>query len=422
MQLKEVEKLTGLSTKAIRLYEEKGLIQVSRNANNLYRHYTENHVNELRKIKVLRYFNFSLQEIKELLPLPAEELALALDEKIHNLEALADQQKDRLLVLRQLKKSVRNQEDWQTEYDQEVTYLESDDYKGWKAELDQELLPSFWLTLFQTLPLLGPILWLFIDIQQGRLERLPLLVVLSLGFTVWLTLQWQSYLVNWWRYREKVKQKNRKDKWLLVVAIVSFLLGMVYFIFLGYVQERWLLGEGWLFYESSTSTGKIMIFFVMAFIGLGLSRLVGYWKVPGWVLLGMFVGTIGASFFFMDSTVFVTKDRIEQVHLFGSNQTYTYDQVERVETGFGAGGWSLDEADKKGQFYYRIFLDGQAVTFVTPTHNTEFVADDTYIELEDFDQVLMDLAIPKTSSTKNSKDNQLDPIHQERFIRIIQNK
>lgn len=422
MQLKDVEQLTGLSSKAVRLYEEKGLIVVDRNAQNSYRYYTENHIDTLRKIKVLRYVGCSLQEIKPLLDVADREIASVLDTKILALEEELDQQKDRLLFLRELKKSINQEEDWQSDYYQEVVYLESDDYEEWKAELDQELLPSFWLTLFQTLPLLGPILWLFIDIQQGRLERLPLLVVLSLGFTVWLTLQWQSYLVNWWRYREKVKRKNRKDKWLLVVAIVSFLLGMVYFIFLGYVQERWLLGEGWLFYESSTSTGKIMIFFVMAFIGLGLSRLVGYWKVPGWVLLGMFVGTIGASFFFMDSTVFVTKDRIEHVNLLGVNQTYTYDQVERVEAGFGSGKWSLNEADKKGQFFYRIFLDGQAVTFVAPTHNIELVADDTYIELEDFDQALMDLAIPKISSPKNSKDNQLDPIYQERFIRIIKNK
>lgn len=44
MQVKDVEKLTGLSTKAIRLYEEKGLIEVARNPINDYRDYSEENV------------------------------------------------------------------------------------------------------------------------------------------------------------------------------------------------------------------------------------------------------------------------------------------------------------------------------------------------------------------------------------------
>ncbi|HEL1757405.1 TPA: MerR family transcriptional regulator [Streptococcus suis] len=56
MQVKDVEKLTGLSTKAIRLYEEKGLIEVARNPLNDYRDYSEENVRQLRLIKLLRYF------------------------------------------------------------------------------------------------------------------------------------------------------------------------------------------------------------------------------------------------------------------------------------------------------------------------------------------------------------------------------
>ncbi|MDG4499891.1 MerR family transcriptional regulator [Streptococcus suis] len=40
MRVKDVERLTGLSTKAIRLYEEKGLISVERNPVNDYRDYS----------------------------------------------------------------------------------------------------------------------------------------------------------------------------------------------------------------------------------------------------------------------------------------------------------------------------------------------------------------------------------------------
>lgn len=56
MQVKDVEKLTGLSTKAIRLYEEKGLIRVERNPRNGYRNYSPKNVQQLRLIQLLRYF------------------------------------------------------------------------------------------------------------------------------------------------------------------------------------------------------------------------------------------------------------------------------------------------------------------------------------------------------------------------------
>ena len=56
MQVKDVEKLTGLSTKAIRLYEEKGLIRVERNPRNGYRNYSPKNVQQLRLLQLLRYF------------------------------------------------------------------------------------------------------------------------------------------------------------------------------------------------------------------------------------------------------------------------------------------------------------------------------------------------------------------------------
>ena len=40
MRIKEVEKTTGLTAKAIRLYESKGLLSVGRESENDYRDYT----------------------------------------------------------------------------------------------------------------------------------------------------------------------------------------------------------------------------------------------------------------------------------------------------------------------------------------------------------------------------------------------
>ena len=62
MKISEVEKITGLSAKAIRLYEEKGLIRVHRK-DNLYRDYDKETVDKLMLIKTLREIGVSLSQL-----------------------------------------------------------------------------------------------------------------------------------------------------------------------------------------------------------------------------------------------------------------------------------------------------------------------------------------------------------------------
>lgn len=62
VKISEVEKTTGLTAKAIRLYEVKGLISVGRKENS-YRDYSESEVNTLEKIKILRDLGIGISEI-----------------------------------------------------------------------------------------------------------------------------------------------------------------------------------------------------------------------------------------------------------------------------------------------------------------------------------------------------------------------
>ena len=62
VKISEVEKTTGLTAKAIRLYEVKGLISVGRKENS-YRDYSESEVNTLKKIKILRDLGIGISEI-----------------------------------------------------------------------------------------------------------------------------------------------------------------------------------------------------------------------------------------------------------------------------------------------------------------------------------------------------------------------
>lgn len=50
MQIKDVEKLTGLTAKSIRYYESMGLLSVKRNEENDYRYYTEDNVYQLKRL------------------------------------------------------------------------------------------------------------------------------------------------------------------------------------------------------------------------------------------------------------------------------------------------------------------------------------------------------------------------------------
>ena len=51
MKINDVERITGLSQKAIRLYESKGLINISRKENG-YRNYSNEDIELLKKIRL----------------------------------------------------------------------------------------------------------------------------------------------------------------------------------------------------------------------------------------------------------------------------------------------------------------------------------------------------------------------------------
>lgn len=85
MQIKDVEKLTGLTAKSIRYYESMGLLSVKRNEENDYRYYTEDNVYQLKKIKLLRYLGFSIQEICNLSDAKAEDMKEALETRAESL-------------------------------------------------------------------------------------------------------------------------------------------------------------------------------------------------------------------------------------------------------------------------------------------------------------------------------------------------
>lgn len=422
MQVKDVEKLTGLSTKAIRLYEEKGLIEVVRNPLNDYRDYSEENVRQLRLIKLLRYFEFSLAEITALLALLEEDLQSALREKKRGINQQAEELADKVDLLDQVVRDLGKKEDWLEEAQESIAFVESGEFQDFKQDLEDALLPSIWMTLLQTLMLSGPILWLFTRIQQGRQENLFLLAVVSLLATAWITLLWRDYLVTWWKHRDKVRQKNRSQAWWIPIGLISLVGGVAYFVLVGWLTERFFLPSDWLFYEYSTGLGKIAIFFIMTFLVFLLGKLARLVKLSWKYGLGLAGGCILLTALLISTTTAVTKDQIIDINLLAPSMEYLYSDVKSVWTGFGTKLVTVNRSERQGEFSYQIQLDGKKIVFMQPAVNQNLVPDDTYIELEEFDRQLMNLGIPKESSTEGSQYNELDPHYLERFLRIVENK
>lgn len=64
VKINEVEAAVGITKKNIRFYEQEGLLTPSRNKENGYRDYTEEDVETLQKIKLLRKLSIPIEEIR----------------------------------------------------------------------------------------------------------------------------------------------------------------------------------------------------------------------------------------------------------------------------------------------------------------------------------------------------------------------
>jgi DNA-binding transcriptional MerR regulator len=89
----EFSRISELTVKSLRLYHEKGiLVPTEVDPESGYRYYSEQDADTARSIKVLRDFDFSLAEIKELLDAcdDESEALLQLEGKLRNIESKID--------------------------------------------------------------------------------------------------------------------------------------------------------------------------------------------------------------------------------------------------------------------------------------------------------------------------------------------
>ncbi|NDL65048.1 Cu(I)-responsive transcriptional regulator [Acerihabitans arboris] len=90
MNISDVAKKTGLTSKAIRFYEEKALVTPPVRRDNGYRSYNARHVEELTLLRQARLVGFNLDECRELVALFNDPLRHSADVKARTLSKVKD--------------------------------------------------------------------------------------------------------------------------------------------------------------------------------------------------------------------------------------------------------------------------------------------------------------------------------------------
>lgn len=90
MNISDVAKKTGLTSKAIRFYEEKGLVTPPLRSENGYRSYSQQHLDELTLLHQARQVGFNLEECRELIFLFNDPSRHSADVKRRTLEKVAE--------------------------------------------------------------------------------------------------------------------------------------------------------------------------------------------------------------------------------------------------------------------------------------------------------------------------------------------
>lgn len=448
MTIKDVEKLTGLTAKSIRYYEGKGLLTVERNEENDYRSYSEIEVNRLKRIKLFRYLDFSVEEVKIMLDMDVKDIEKILRQKADDFEDIRDRCKDKqelcLSLAKDYKKSDEVLNQVVSEYNDFIEHIESDEVTEAVEELKDLGTPSFSRTLLQTLLFSGPLLGLFISISEGNLENLMITAVLAVLGTAFITGIWIFYFVQRSKHKERVKKKNRAQIWLFPIMILGLVLGFTLIIGINSLVQTLLIPKDYLFYNYPRFAMYGMIFMIMTIIVGGSFLLVGKtWNKDnpredvenGWLWIWNHLGkwkwtaivaVMLALYCCVTSFTVVTEDAIichSPIHPMGVE--YSYSDVEQITTGIGKETFTFQVHKRKGEFYYQIKLDDKTITFMTDASSNgeiERYDEHTYLWYEEFDERLVELGIPKYGDTTGYENLSLDQEYVDRFIRIIENK
>jgi len=424
MKIKDAELLTGLSAKTIRFYESEGLISVRRNSNT-YRDYAEDNIKELKRIKILRQLEIPISKIREFKNGDLQ-LENILKEKLEELnKGELDIQSKKFTIevlLKEVKKNPNADLDY---YHDDFEYIKSEEFTEFLGEVKELSEISLTAQLFGTLMLSGPLLWLWLNITNKNYDSIGLNSIMAIFSTVILTLTWRKYL----------KQPNKKTKGtasVFLISILAIVLTISIFVGIGTLQEAIFVPKSYLMFIFKPPYSYFIFFYEIELIAFLISRV--YKKIKNielkwtvdfcnFVKKNIFVTiiiNIILLYVCITGITVVTENKITDYSFYNPmGTTYSYEDISKVEAGFNGKKFGIFPKGA-GEFYYTVFFnDGNKVNFYQA--NSEF--EDTYLELEIFDKLLMDTGkAEKTSSKENYELCDFDQRYVDRFLRIIDNK
>lgn len=226
----------------------------------------------------------------------------------------------------------------------------------------------------------------------------------------------------------------------ICIALLSILLSFALLLIL---TDIFLIEDDFLFYEHRQITGEILLALVLipsVFLGLFITQKLnvatrrqlernekslyiwnrlGFFKIP--III---IWAVALYYCFTSVTVVTETEIIIKTPFNPSGNVYKYEDVDSIETGFGNKVISCSEYNEKGNFYYKIIIDGKEIVFSQPTVNDkiERYNKNTYLELEEFDHKLVSLGVFKTSSDKGFENSYFEDDIIKRFLKIINNK
>lgn len=123
--INEVSKLSGVSTRTLRYYEDIGLLIPNRDPYNDYRIYTSSHLQTLQHILFYKKLNFKLKDIQTLMT----------DTTIDELSALHNHKKQLLIQQQQIQQIINNITRTIQEKEGAITMTDEQRFEGLKKEM-----------------------------------------------------------------------------------------------------------------------------------------------------------------------------------------------------------------------------------------------------------------------------------------------
>lgn len=281
MNIKEAEKITGVSSRNIRFYEQKGLLKPSRNRENDYREYSDEDIHTLMLIRILR-----------MLDMPLEQIRGVLEDKL-SLQTAATQQSEKLKTqIEKMQTAVRFCEELAKEENPDIEALltrmdepENREMlsKKWTADHTEILKNSLLAFAAGFLPLIigcGLLLPSFLALVMSRTAAVMIALVFP---SVWMAVGGYFYKRDHWVW-------NMLAAHIIPTAVFSLnahwehWLGLVYAYPLVYLKSA--VADRWL--EEHPNCVATVLFMVVCFLLGGqvvyLAEKVGKWCKKDWKL------------------------------------------------------------------------------------------------------------------------------------------